>query len=266
MNRYEYKQQQRKERLEARATSLQRQGESAVDRARRMSSVIPFGQPILVGHHSEKGDRNYRNRIHNTFGKGFALQAEAQRVAQRAAAVGSGGISSDDPDAIDKLREKLAKMEAEQVQMKAINAAHKHFLKNSASLETAEFTDPVKASIRSYKPAYSWEPNPFAPYQLTNLSANIRRVKARIDELATAPSREDATHQRKGFEIVHNTEDNRIQIIFPGKPSAEVRDLLKANGFRWAPSASAWQRQLNNAGIYAATSCADAIEKLGVVQ
>ena len=102
--------------------------------------------------------------------------------------------------------------------------------------------------------------------RLTNLSANIRRVKARIDELATAPSREDTTHERKGFEIVHNTEDNRIQIIFPGKPSAEVRDLLKANGFRWAPSASAWQRQLNNAGIYAATSCANAIEKLGVVQ
>lgn len=43
-----------------------------------------------------------------------------------------------------------------------------------------------------------------------------------------------------------------VQIVFDGKPEPEVRDLLKRNGFRWAPSQGAWQRQLNNNGIYAA--------------
>lgn len=48
-------------------------------------------------------------------------------------------------------------------------------------------------------------------------------------------------------------EDYFRVILFPGKPDASVRDLLKANGFRWAPSEGAWQRHLNNGGRYAAS-------------
>ena len=39
--------------------------------------------------------------------------------------------------------------------------------------------------------------------------------------------------------------------VLEGKPEPEVRDILKSNGFRWAPSVGAWQRQLNNNGKYA---------------
>ena len=42
--------------------------------ARDMASIIPFGQPILVGHHSEKRDRNYRGRIHKKFERSFEAQ------------------------------------------------------------------------------------------------------------------------------------------------------------------------------------------------
>lgn len=45
--------------------------------AKEMISVIPFGQPVLVGHHSEGRDRRYRGKIHDTFGKSFALQEKA---------------------------------------------------------------------------------------------------------------------------------------------------------------------------------------------
>ena len=38
---------------------------------------------------------------------------------------------------------------------------------------------------------------------------------------------------------------NRLQIFFDGKPDEGAREELKANGFRWAPSVGAWQRQLN---------------------
>lgn len=44
----------------------------------------------------------------------------------------------------------------------------------------------------------------------------------------------------------------RIQFIFDGKPDAEVRTILKSNGFRWAPSQGAWQRQLTANGKRAA--------------
>ena len=44
----------------------------------------------------------------------------------------------------------------------------------------------------------------------------------------------------------------RVQFIFDDKPDEETRELLKANGFRWAPSQGAWQRQLTPAGKAAA--------------
>ena len=46
-------------------------------------------------------------------------------------------------------------------------------------------------------------------------------------------------------------EDNRIQIFFDEKPEGDIRQELKSNGFKWAPSKNAWQRQLNENGIRA---------------
>jgi len=40
-----------------------------------------------------------------------------------------------------------------------------------------------------------------------------------------------------------NLEINRIQFIFDDIPAIETRKLLKSNGFKWAPSEKAWQRQ-----------------------
>ena len=51
------------------------------------------------------------------------FQKEAQEAERRAASVGSGGISSDDPEAVVKLRERLAELEAEQEAMKARGSA-----------------------------------------------------------------------------------------------------------------------------------------------
>jgi len=57
-----------------------------------------------------------------------------------------------------------------------------------------------------------------------------------------------------------NPDAARIQLTFPGKPDPAVRDVLKSNGFRWAPSAGAWQRHLNNAGRYAAKRVLSALQ------
>lgn len=52
-------------------------------------------------------------------------------------------------------------------------------------------------------------------------------------------------------EVIRNNENMRLQLIFDGKPSTETRKILKSNGFRWAPSYSAWQRLLNDNAEYA---------------
>ena len=88
MNAYELKQAERKARLEDHAAKLSQSATSTLAQARRMGSAIPFGQPILIGHHSETRDRNYRARITGKMGKGFALMDKASHYADKAASVG----------------------------------------------------------------------------------------------------------------------------------------------------------------------------------
>lgn len=63
--------------LHARADHLHTQAQEA-------SSHIPFGQPILVGHHSERRDRRTRDKISRTYDKAFATFAEADAAADAA--------------------------------------------------------------------------------------------------------------------------------------------------------------------------------------
>lgn len=60
-------------------------------------------------------------------------------------------------------------------------------------------------------------------------------VRDNIDELE---------YNYKGITVKQNKEANRLQVIFDGKPSENVRNILKSNGFKWSPSNEAWQRQL----------------------
>ena len=54
----------------------------------------------------------------------------------------------------------------------------------------------------------------------------------------------------------------RVQLVFDDKPVAEIRDIVKQWGFRWAPSQGAWQRQNTANGRYAAKQAIKAIEEV----
>ena len=93
---YENRQEDRKDRLLDRAERAVADSDSTYAQAKDMANVIPFGQPILIGHHSEQRDRNYRDRIHTKFGKAFALQDKAEHYQRKAANVGHAGIASNE--------------------------------------------------------------------------------------------------------------------------------------------------------------------------
>lgn len=189
-------------------------------------SVIPFGQPILVGHHSERADRSYRARAVGKIDKSFAMDGVADYYEQKAESYGSHGISSDDPEATTKLEEKLLQLETAQNKMREENIMARH----------------------------KYLPQPYARYQLSNNNANIHRVKQRISELKTAKDMvKNDPIKGPDWEVRESTEDNRIHFIFLGKPSEEIRNTLKRNGFRWSPSRKAWVRQLNATGRAAVT-------------
>jgi len=263
VNSYEEKLERRRERLEARADRLRQEGEARVKSGMDRLRAIPFGQPILVGHHSEKRDRNYRRKAGNSIDKGMELQKAAGEAAARAASVGTGGISSDDPDSVSKLREKLENLETLQVRMTAANKIVRKFKGDEQNgmmaLEQQGFT--AGQAQKLFEPDFCGRLG-FPSYALTNNGANIRRIKQRIESLSKAADRQTTETEIGGVKVVENTELNRLQMIFPGKPSVEVRNLLKRNGFRWSPSEGAWQRHLHNSGIAFARYVFEQIGKL----
>ncbi len=87
----------------------------------------------------------------------------------------------------------------------------------------------------------------FASFQLTNTNNRIKSTRARVVELERRETAETTeTETESGVQIVENAEEDRLQLLFDGKPSDEIRGQLKRNGFRWSRRFGAWQRQLTN--------------------
>lgn len=68
------------------ALQNQEKAEEIYNIAKKKASVIPFGQPILVGHHSEGRDRRYRAGIERTYSKSFETLDKANYYNQKAEA------------------------------------------------------------------------------------------------------------------------------------------------------------------------------------
>ena len=99
---------------------------------------------------------------------------------------------------------------------------------------------------------YSWEKVPYSPYALSNNNQNINTVKKRIAQLTEAKELGYQGWEFDGGKVVANADMNRLQIFFDAIPDEEVRKELKGQGFKWARSVGAWQRQLTDNAIYAA--------------
>lgn len=263
MNAYEQKQAARKARLERAAATAGASARAAFDRASAIGERFYGGQPILVGHHSERRARADQARMHAAASRGVEESKRAADLARRAAGVGTAGVSSDDPDAIAKLEAELAKVRASQATMAAVNAAIRKHLKAGPEAVAAAVraVAPVLSEnqVRSILTADDFGKVGFAAYQLSNNSANARRLEKRIAELrakAAAPAREPIVGP--GYAIIEDRDANRVQIRFDARPPAATIAVLKSRGFRWAPSENAWQRQASNGAWHAAQSVAAA--------
>lgn len=158
--------------------------------------------------------------------------------------VGTGGISSDDKDAVPQLEAKLAALEKRQ---KDIVEANKYFRKNNRSWEG--YDGPLKNIVERWSTGWGWP----RPLMTTNNGAEIRRIKGRIEELnrkASSNFGDDLPFD--GGRTTFNKADNRIEIYHDEKPSPETISELKHNGFKWSPKKKAWQRQITDNAIIAA--------------
>ena len=245
---YAERREARIERLQDRADRHAAAASAAHDRARAAVDGIPLGQPNIGG--CLTGAYNRHDAAMRVSIRESDKADHARDMAK--AAANNHAISSDDPEALTRLREKLAKLEKLQEQMKAANAAirMKDTAKGDAKLAELGFSPADIAGLR--KPDFVGCVG-FPPYALTNNGATIRSVKERIAKLearAAAPAPEGWTFE--GGEVICNVAENRLQIRFDDIPEESTRARLKANGFRWSRYNGVWQRQLTPNAISAA--------------
>lgn len=248
LNHYEQRLEDKRERMEEAAEKAQARSDSAFGKSHQIGGMIPMGQPILVGHHSERRHRKDLERIDNSMRKGVEQAELAEELTRRAANLGASGISADDPDAITKLQSKLEGMESNRELMKRVN---RQFRKGGVDA-VEDISEGLRQRLKEQAESTGMKA-PFESWQLSNLGANIRRVKERIERLAV--EREAVSEEvveGDGYQIKEDAVLNRIQFDFDQKPDTDTRRVLKQNGFRRAPSIGVWQRQLNAAGRMAA--------------
>jgi hypothetical protein len=86
-------------------------------------------------------------------------------------------------------------------------------------------------------------PSKLNAFVATNTNANLRRMRQRLKDLGELAKVPELPPENIGGTTIRE-EDNRIRLEFSGKPSADTIKALKAGGFVWSRSDSAWQRKL----------------------
>ncbi len=99
----------RAEHYEDRAERAARRADAAHGKADATSSLIPFGQPILVGHHSERRHRRDLDKINSNMRKAIEEREKAERLQDRAEAAERHQEEKQDPGAIFRRLEKIRK-------------------------------------------------------------------------------------------------------------------------------------------------------------
>jgi hypothetical protein len=155
--------------------------------------------------------------------------------------------STKEPQSAETLTAELEKCEKLQATMKEVNA---YFRKYGTCVGAPGITEAQAAKLdaKIADARHSWDNQPFASYDLTNNNSQIKRLQQKLAEV----SRGFEGWEFVGGRAEANTEMDRLQLYFDERPDEKQRAQLKANGFKWAPSQDAWQRQLTDNAIYSA--------------
>lgn len=157
--------------------------------------------------------------------------------------VGRTPISSDDPNSVALLQGKLAGLLNLQDIMKRANVIiRKHGNRASAIPELVEMGITEENAAALLRPDFCGRIG-FPAYEIANNNAKIRSVKQRIDELSAKTfNSPDTEHDCGTYTVIEAFSDNRVRVVFSEKPPEFVRTVLKRGGFKWSPTAGAWQR------------------------
>lgn len=215
--------------------------EAAFAGAHRIADGIPMGQPILVGHHSEKRARRDQQRIHDGMNRGVTEHRLAENHESKARGLAVAlerSIFDDDPDAIERLTAKIADLEAN---CETMTRANKLWRKGGQGAVAAEFGESLAhAAATVMAQGYSWIKSPF---NLTSDRAEIRRCRARIEAIQRQRQRASEAHAAGGVMVRKVPESDWCVVTFAEKPDRDVLGALRSAGYRWGQGS--WHGRLS---------------------
>lgn len=214
--------------------------------AHAMDGLPDNGQPILVGHHSEKRHRGAIAKADNRIRKAFADQTMAQLHTSKAGGIADqldSSIYSDDVDAVERLAERIAGLEAERDRYKAQSAACRK--RKGQPVEVA-FAEMIRAGIFTEAEAkdlifvcscFRGDPlRGWPSYKLSNLSGDINRNRKRLEALsgtAKAPEKFICWETTERYHC--NSNHGHPTLASARRCCANLAARCKAEGFeaRW---------------------------------
>ena len=145
-------------------------------------------------------------------------------------------IYSDDPDAVERLEEKIAQMETRQAFMTGVNkiCRNKKLDESGKVAQIVALGVDEEAAKKILHPEYHWQSVGFASFELTNNNANIRRCKKRLAGIKAAQELQNRASKAASGVVIDRFPNRGIaRITFAEKPEREIIAALKAAGFYW---------------------------------
>lgn len=190
---YRERREARAQRLREWAEKREQKADSARKRVAAIADHIPLGQPILVGHHSEKHARRDQERIMSGMQQAYEHGQKAREMASKAAEIerqAANAIYSDDPDAAEALTAKIERLEAERDRITAYNASCRKAAKLGKVGDTSLLDEAQQTDLRTLARVAAYQLRPggaFPPYVSSNLGSNIKRLHNRLEQLNKGP-------------------------------------------------------------------------------
>ena len=156
-------------------------------------------------------------------------------------------IRADDPRAGEMLKENLEGFEGRQEYMQKVN----DYYKANGTVVGCPGID-KETAVQLDGRVNEHQSTPYPGRFFKDNFAEINRLKSNIDRLENKPETMFMGWHFGGGEAVINLANNRLQLMFAEKPNDDERAVLKKNGFKWAPTAKAWQRPLDFKSMAAA--------------
>lgn len=227
----------RRERLESKlekrkewAQSADRRAAASFNASWEYFSARPAGQPY---HRSEIASRD---RAFKQQEKSFAESDKAEHHRRKAEGLArqlEKNIYSDDPDAVERIREKIEKIRAEVEYIKAFNKQSRKEKWDAAAALAHYKSNPPQGLASGVRAPWSntAEWGQYYPFELSNRNQEKNRLEKRIKNIEARNARQAAADNAGGLNI---TKQGAVNVVtFSEKPPREIIDALKSAGYYW---------------------------------